>query len=454
MKFVPHTNQLEAMEHVYEVLRGALWMPMGGGKTVTTLTAMNNLSLVEDIFPALVLGPKRVVATTWPDEVEKWDHLSNLDVVPLLGEKRLREALLGRTAAIHAINYDNLQWLVEAWGPNWPYYTIIADEVTQLKGFRLRQGSKRAAALGKVAHTKTRRFLGLTGTPNPNGLQDLWGPTWFYDQGARLGRSYTAFADRWFTKGFDGYSIEPLPGAEKQIQDRLKDICLTVTGLPVDEPIFADIKVRMPSSARKVYTELEDEMFVQLDSGAEVDAVNAAVLTGKCHQIANGALYTDETRAVWDVVHDEKIEALHSIVAETNGAPLLVSYNFKHDLARLKKAFPYARELDADPKTIKDWCAGKIRMLLAHPKSAGHGLNLQDGGHHLVYFSSTWNLEHYMQILERLGPMRQKQSGYDRPVFVYRIITEGTIDVEMYDRLAGKLSVQEAMLAAMKRRNI
>ena len=167
MKFVPHTNQLEAMEHVYEVPRGALWMPMGGGKTVTTLTAMNNLSLVEDIFPALVLGPKRVVATTWPDEVEKWDHLSNLDVVPLLGEKRLREALLGRTAAIHAINYDNLQWLVEAWGPNWPYYTIIADEVTQLKGFRLRQGSKRAAALGKVAHTKTRRFLGLTGLVFP-----------------------------------------------------------------------------------------------------------------------------------------------------------------------------------------------------------------------------------------------------------------------------------------------
>lgn len=452
MKFVPHDNQLEAMDHIYEVPRGALWMPMGGGKTVSTLTAFSNLDVVEDVFPMLVLGPKRVVASTWPDEVEKWDHLSHLSVVPILGEKRLRTALLGRTAPIHAINYDNLQWLIGELGDDWPYKTVVADEVTQLKGFRLRQGSKRAGALGKVAHTKVRRFLGLTGTPNPNGLQDLWGPTWFYDQGVRLGRSYTAFEDRWFTKGWDGYSLEPQSFAEQQIQDKLRDICLTVKGLPVDEPIWADIKVKLPPKAREVYRELEDEMFVQLDSGAEIDAVNAAVLTGKCHQLANGALYTGEARNAWDVLHDEKIEALHSIVAETNGAPLLVSYNFKHDLARLLKTFPYARQLDDDPKTIKDWCAGKIRMLLAHPKSAGHGLNLQDGGHHLVYFSSTWNLEHYMQILERIGPMRQKQSGYDRPVFAYRIIAEDTIDVEMYARLAGKLSVQDAMILAMMRR--
>jgi len=450
--YVPHDNQLEAMEHVYDVPRGALWMPMGGGKTVTSLTAFANLDTVEDIFPLLVLGPKRVVASTWPDEVEKWDHLSHLSMVPILGEKRLRSALLGRSAPIHAINYDNLQWLVEELGDDWPYLTVVADEVTKLKGFRLRQGSKRAQSLAKRAHTKVRRFLGLTGTPNPNGLQDLWGPTWFYDQGARLGRSYTAFEDRWFTKGWDGYSLEPQPYAEQQIQDKLRDICMTVKGLTVDEPIWADIKVKLPPKARAIYRELEDEMFAELDDGAEIDAVNAAVLTGKCHQLANGALYTVAGGAEWSVLHDEKIEALQSIMEENNGAPLLVAYNFQSDLARLLKAFPFARHLDDDPKTIRDWCAGKIKMLLAHPKSAGHGLNLQEGGHHIVYFSTTWNLEEYMQILERIGPMRQKQSGFDRPVFAYRILAENTIDEDMAERLAHKLTVQDAMLLAMQRR--
>ena len=450
MTFKPHDYQKEALAHLYKERRAALWMPMGGGKTVTTLTALEALSVVEDVYPVLVLAPLRVAKTTWPDEVKKWPHLSHLRVSVITGTPKQRQAALDTPADIFTTNYDNLVWLREALGDAWPFKTVIADEFTRLKSFRLRQGGSRARALGQVAHTHVTRFIGLTGTPAPNGVKDLWGQVWFLDRGERLGRTFSAFSQRWFRKGYDGYSLVPLDHTQAEVQERLKDICLTVRGLPVDEPITSPIYVDLPPAARRAYDEMEEEMYTTLGTGG-VEAANAAVRTQKCLQLANGALYTDEY-GNWEAVHDAKLEALDSVIEEANGAPVLVAYNFKHDLARLRKRYPKGRVLDADPDTIKRWNRGEIELLFAHPASAGHGLNLADGGNILAFYGVNWNLEEHMQIIERIGPMRQKQAGYDRPVLVYPILARNTVDDLVMDRLTSKKSVQEVILEAMKRR--
>ena len=448
--FTPHPYQHDAIDHIHKQPRCALWMPMGGGKTVSVLTALEHLSCVEDVYPVLVLAPLRVAKTTWPDEVAKWDHTKHLRIAPVTGNVKQRLTSLMTPADVYTTNYEQLPWLVEHYGDQWPFKTVIADEQTRLKSYRTRQGSKRAKALAQVAHTKVDRFIGLTGTPSPNGLADLWGQTWFLDRGERLGRTYSAFEARWFSKGWDGFSVSPLPTAQKEIEDRLRDVCLTVTGLPVDEPITNNIYVDLPPDARDMYDEMEKEMFTEIgDFG--VEALNAATKTMKCLQIANGACIVDETGA-WKEVHDEKIEALHSIVEEAAGAPVLVAYHFKSDLARLKAAFPKARTLDADPATIREWNDGRIPLLFAHPASAGHGLNLARGGNILAFFSLNWSLENYMQIIERIGPMRQKQEGLNRPVFVHHIMARDTVDDMVLERLASKRDVQEILLEAMKRR--
>lgn len=438
------------MAHLYKVRRSALWMPMGGGKTVTTLTALDNLSMVEDVFPALVLAPLRVARSTWPEEVKKWPHLSHLRVSVVTGTPKQRERALAEEADIYCTNYDNLVWLRKALGDEWPFRTVVADEFTRLKSYRIRQGGSRARALGQVAHTHVKRFIGLTGTPAPNGVKDLWGQIWFLDQGERLGRTFSAFEQRWFRKGYDGYSLVPYDHTQKEVEDKLRDICLTVQGLQVDEPITSPVYVDLPPMARKVYDEMEKEMFAVINDEG-VEAANAAVRTQKCLQLANGALYVDED-GNWEAAHDAKLDALESIIEEANGAPVLVAYNFKHDLERLRRRFPKGRVLDADPDTIKQWNAGRISLLFAHPASAGHGLNLADGGNILAFFGVNWNLEEHMQIIERIGPMRQKQAGYDRPVFVYPILARNTVDDLVMDRLSSKKSVQEILLEALKRR--
>ena len=450
MSFKPHDYQEEALAHLYKERRAALWMPMGGGKTVTTLTALEALSVVEDTYPALVLAPLRVARSTWPDEIQKWPHLSHLRVSVITGTPKQRQAALDTPADIFTTNYDNLVWLRNALGDAWPFKTVIADEFTRLKSFRLRQGSKRARALGAVAHTHVNRFIGLTGTPAPNGVKDLWGQIWFLDKGERLGKTFSAFEQRWFRKGYDGYSLMPYEHTQAEVENKLKDICLTVRGLPVDEPISTPIYVNLPPEARKAYDEMETEMFTVINDEG-VEAVNAAVRTQKCLQLANGAAYVDEYRN-WEAVHDAKLEALDSIIEEANGAPVLVAYNFKHDLARLQKRYPRGRVLDADPDTIRDWNRGEIGLLFAHPASAGHGLNLADGGNILAFFGVNWNLEEHMQIIERIGPMRQKQAGYDRPVFIYPILASNTVDTLVMYRLTSKKSVQEVLLEALERR--
>ena len=454
-EFVPHDYQEDALQFLYRNKRCALWMLMGGGKTVTTLTALENLSLVEDVYPVLVLAPLRVAKITWPDEIAKWSHLNHLRTSILSGgsaEKRKRA--LAKEADIYFCNYDVVGWVVEylkEQGIPWPFKTIVADEMTRLKSFRLRQGSKRAKSLGTVAHSVS-RFIGLTGTPSPNGLKDLWGQTWFLDKGERLGRTYSSFEQRWFRKGYDGFSISPLETAQTEIEDKLRDICLTIKGLPVDEPIYNNVYVDIPPLCRKLYDEMEKQMFTEINDHG-VEAANAAVKTMRLLQLANGAIYIDDAHN-WEAVHVAKLDALDSVISEAAGTPVLVAYHFKSDLERLQTRYPKARTLDSDPNTVRDWNAGRIPVLFAHPASAGHGLNLAEGGNILAFFSLDWSLENYMQIIERIGPMRQKQAGFDRPVLIHHIMAKNTVDDMVLERLQSKKSVQEVLLDALKARKL
>lgn len=459
MKFKPRDYQLPAINHIALLDRSALWAGMGLGKTVSTLTALDNLFLVGDSYPALVIAPLRVARSTWPDEARKWDHLSSIVISPVVGTETERIAALKRDASVYTINYENLPWLVNYYGSKWPFRHVIADESTKLKGFRLQQGSKRARELARVAHTLVQRFTNLTGTPAPNGLIDLWGQTYFIDKGMRLGRSFSAFQDRWFQaiqKGDAGYTqLRPLPYAQEEIQDRLRDVCLTIDAadyFDLEQPIVNNIFVELPGKARLLYQQMEREMFMEL-AGIEIEAVNAAARTNKCLQLANGAAYIDDKQN-WEEVHDAKLQALEDIIEEAAGAPVLVAYHFKSDLTRLQRTFPKCRVLDADPVTIQQWNAGRIPILLAHPASAGHGLNLQDGGNILVYFGHNWNLEERMQILERIGPTRQLQAGHNRPVFVHNIIARNTVDELVIARVETKKTIQEILLEAMKDKGV
>ncbi|CAH0445690.1 hypothetical protein LMG10661_01874 [Ralstonia syzygii subsp. syzygii] len=456
--FIPREYQQPVIDHVLDTPRNAVWAGMGMGKTVSALTALDILELVEP-GPALVLAPLRVAASTWPDEAVKWAHLHNIEVSAVVGTPEQRRGALKRPANVFTTNYDNLPWLVEHLGDRWPFRKVVADESTKLKSFRLQQGGKRAHALGRVAHAKVSRFIELTGTPSPNGLQDLWGQAWFLDKGERLGRSFGGFKSRWFQSiqvGNDRHAtrLEPLPFAQQQIEDRLRDLCLSLDArdyFDISEPIVNVVRVELPIKARRLYRDMEREMFLALECGTEVEAFNAASKTIKCLQLANGAIYTDDTATVWADVHDVKLQALESIVAEAAGMPVLVAYHFKSDLARLQRAFPHGRALDQNPQTIRDWNAGKIPLLFAHPASAGHGLNLQDGGSILAFFGHWWDLEQYQQIIERIGPTRQAQAGHNRPVFVYHIVAIDTMDELVMARRESKREVQDLLLEAMKR---
>ncbi|MBS0859600.1 DEAD/DEAH box helicase [Providencia rettgeri] len=457
--FTPRPYQNLILSHEIDIKRSNVWAGMGMGKTVATLTALEDLFMAgSETQPALVLAPLRVASSTWPDEAVKWNHLRNIDVQPIIGTAKERMTAIKNTnASVFTINYDNLVWLVEIFGEHWPFGTIIADESTRLKSFRLRKGGKRAAALAKVAHKHVHRWVNLTGTPSPNGLIDLWGQAWFVDQGQRLGRTYSAFTSRWFNNiqfpGQQWSKLEPWPFAQEQMQDALRDVTISLDAadwFDIEEPIHNIIKLELPAKARKQYQEMEKEMFLELEHEG-LEALNAAAKTVKCLQIASGAIYTDNSKN-WVELHDAKIQALESIISESGGMPILVAYHWKHDLERLLKAFPKGKKLDADPQTLRDWNAGKIPILFAHPASAGHGLNLQDGGNILVFFSHWWDLEQYQQIIERIGPTRQIQAGYNRPVFIHHLIAAGTMDEVVMERRNSKREIQDLLLEAMKKK--
>lgn len=429
---------------------------MGSGKCGAVLHALQAMDIM-DQAPGLIVGPLRVARETWPNEVEKWDSLKGVNISPVVGSQTQRFMALKRDCLWYSINYEQIPWLVEHLGKKrWPYRTIVADESTRLKGARsMGQGGKRTNALAKIAHLpQVERFIELTGTPAPNGLKDLWGQLMYLDGGARLGASYTNFLQRWFQRSFDGHGVEPLSFAQEQIQERIGDICLTVDPrdyIDISEPIESEIVVELPPKAMDVYRAMETKMFVELEHDFamhEVEAVHAAARTSKCLQIAAGFVYNEDRDAI--PLHEAKLDALDSIREEANGMPLLVSYIFKHDLVMLQKKFPKLKHIDETSE--KEWNAGHVPMMAAHPASAGHGLNLQYGSNILVDYTSGWDLEYDQQIIERIGPMRQFQSGLNRPVYRYRIMSERTADYLVKKRRQTKRSVQDILLEALKRK--
>ena len=460
--WIPRPYQPLMADFMLKHPRCCMFVPMGFGKTSACLLVADAVITAGLATRILILAPLRVARSTWPDEASKWSQFSHMTVTPIVGTVTERKQALKAPAQVFTINYDNVVWLIETLGDKWPFDMVIADESTQLKSYRTKQGGVRARALGKIAFAKVRRWVNLTGTPAPNGLQDLWGQMWFIDEGQRLGRTFSAFSDRWFRQkpGSDPMHrrIEPMPHAQAEIETLIKDVCLTLDPkdwFTTDEPIVNTLYVELPPAARKAYRDMEHEMFTRIKD-REFEAFGAASKSLKCLQLANGALYTGTQEEItadneeWVEVHDEKIEALRSIVEEHAGAPILVAYHFRSDLSRLQRAMPVSRRLDADPNTIREWNAGKIPLLLAHPASAGHGLNLADGGNVLVFFGHWWALERHLQIIERIGPVRQKHAGHERPVFIYNIIAKNTVDELVIERIATKKSVQELLLQAMK----
>lgn len=461
--YTPRPYAHLAMAHFANVPRCALFAKPGMGKTTMVMTFLDYLHNIwgED-RPTLVLGPKRVAQHVWPDECHKWEHLRGLSVVNITGTSADRKAALRRDAPIYSINYENLPALrdhFKSTGRAWPFATVIADESTRLKNFRVKQGGVRAQALGQFAHVDVERWINLTGTPAPNGLKDLWGQTWFLDAGAALGRSYSSFEDRWF-----GYKrvkdavthktgIEPVifPYAHEQIHERIADLCLTLD--PKDwfdlaDPIVNVIEVDLPRTALAKYREFERELFVQLD-GNDIEAFSAAAKTMKCLQLASGFAYLEDGKA-WVDVHDAKLEALESLVEESGGEPVLVAYHFKPDLAKLRARFPDGLDLSSDAGMAAAK-AGKGRVWFGHPASMGHGVDgLQEHCATVCFFSHWWDLEQHDQMIERVGPMRQLQAGKDRPVSVHYIVARGTIDSVVVARREGKGSVQELLLNYMK----
>lgn len=441
-----HPYQQRMVDWIHGHPRTCLFAGMGVGKTVAALTAIVDLFAEFAVSRVLIVAPLRVARSTWPEELRTWEHTRRLSYRVIQGVPWERKRQVHGDEQIHIINVDLFAWLVAECGNAWPYDMLVIDESTLFKN----PSSQRFKALKRVAR-RADYYIALTGTPAPNGLLDLWAQVWPIDFGASiLGRSMTAYKQRWFDSDFMGYTWTPRAHAQQEIEQALAPHCLSLSAaslFDLPERIDNQIKVELPVKSRAQYKTLEREFLLELEQ-TEVTAANAAVLSGKLLQFTAGALY-DESGA-WVRVHDAKLDALQDVIEEAAGAPVLVAYQFRSDLERLQARFPQARVLDKDPATLYQWNAGKVPVLLLHPASAGHGLSLQHGGNIIVFFNFGWNLEQYQQVVERIGPTRQKQSGYDRPVFVHHIIASGTIDERVLSVLQGKATVQEAMMQALK----
>jgi len=449
--FKPRDYQEKIINFVRETNRCAIFAEMGLGKTASILTILNELVILEQA-KVLIIAPLRVARSTWPDEISKWTQLTGLRVSVIHGTQKQREAAYNLPADIYTINYEGLPWLIENHFDDFDFDVIVCDESTKLKSFRTKQGSKRARLLSRVAF-KADRFIALTGTPSPNGLLDLWGQIYFLDKGAALGNSYSKYRNDYFNckqVGRDANAVKYWAKNPDSIADKIKPVVLTLRSedyFELTKPIIVNVPVKLPRKVKELYREFEKELLVELESGDNLVAHNAAALSMKCLQVAAGAVYNYDG---YEVLHDEKLSALESIVDECNGDNLLVAYNFKSDVERIRKHFKHARVLDKDPQTIIDWNAGLIPMLLLHPASGGHGLSLQHGGSRIVIFSPNWNLEEYQQVVERIGVVRQLQSGYNRNVFIYNIYAEKTIDEVVIERRESKRDIQELLLERLK----
>jgi SNF2 family DNA or RNA helicase len=449
MKYEPHNYQTYAARYIEEHPISAVLLDMGLGKTSITLTALNNLLF--DSFEAhriLVIAPLRVARDTWIAEADKWDHLQNLICSVAVGTEAERRAALMKPADIYIINRENVQWLIEDSKLPFNYDTVVVDELSSFKNYQ----AKRFRALMKV-RPKVKRIIGLTGTPSSNGLMDLWAEFRLLDMGARLGRFISHYRLEYFQpdkrNGQVIFNYKPLPGAEQRIYNKIADITISMRStdlLKMPELVSSEYTVRLSDEERKRYDSLKQDLVLQLQD-SEITAANAAALTGKLCQMANGAIYTDDGGTV--NLHDRKLDALEDIIEAAGGKPLLVAYWFKHDLARIterlnKLHVPFSK-LDS-PESIKRWNDGELPVALIHPASAGHGLNLQNGGSCIVWFGLTWSLELYQQTNARLW--RQGQSA--ETVVVQHIVTKGTIDERILKVLSKKDSTQAALIDAVK----
>lgn len=444
MKYKPHNYQQFATDFILNQSICCLMLDMGLGKTVITLTALWQLALDSfDVSRVLVIAPKRVAEDTWPKELAKWEHLTGLTSSLVLGSAAERKAALQRKAFLYIINRENVAWLVK--NHYWDFDMVVIDELSSFKSNK----AERFKAMKKVRPMVT-RIVGLTGTPAPNTLMDLWSQMYLMDMGQRLGRFIGGFRDRFFLPDKRNreiiYSYKPREGAEDAIYALISDICISMKAadyLDMPERIDNRIEVSMSPKERKLYDDFQKDMVLSIDD-EELDAANAAALSNKLLQMANGAVYGEDKKII--PIHDRKLDALEDLVEAANGKPLLVAYWYKHDLQRIKARFKNARCIDT-AKDIDDWNAGKIPLALIHPASAGHGLNLQDGGCTIVWFGLTWSLELYQQLNARLWRQGQKHT-----VVIHHIVTKGTHDEDVMWALENKDTRQSALIEAVRAR--
>lgn len=444
MKYEPHEYQRYAVEYIKSHPVAAVLLSMGLGKTSISLTAINDLLFDSfEIHKVLIIAPLRVASVTWSAEIEKWEHLKILKYSVVVGTEAERLTALNAQADIYIINRENVQWLIEKSGIPFDFDMLVVDELSSFKNHQ----SKRFKALMKV-RPKVKRAVGLTGTPSSNGLMDLFAEFKLLDMGARLGRFIGQYRNAYFSpdkrNGQIIYSYKPLPDAEQQIYEKISDITISMKStdhLKMPELISTQYEVELSEEEKKKYEELKKDLILQLPDG-EITAANAASLTGKLSQMANGAVYSDDESIL--EIHQRKLDALEDIIESANGKPVLVAYWFRHDLERIKKRFA-VREIKTS-RDIADWNNGSIPVAVIHPASAGHGLNLQSGGSALVWFGITWSLELYQQTNARLW--RQGQTA--ETVVITHIIAKGTIDERIVKALKMKDTSQSALIDAVK----
>ena len=449
MKFIPHDYQQYAIQFLTEHPVAALLLDMGLGKTVTTLTAINELLFDRfEIRRVLVIAPLRVARDTWSAEIEKWEHLKHLKYSVAVGTSAERRQALHARTDICILNRENIRWLVEESGIPFDFDMLVIDE---LSGFKNHQ-TKRFKALKKV-RPKVKRIVGLTGTPSSNGLMDLWAEFRLLDMGQRLGRFIGQYRTAYFQpdkrNGMVVYSYKPLPQAEKQIYDKISDITISMKAidyLQMPELLMTESRVQLSKQEAERYKQLKQDLVLDLPEG-EITATNAAALSNKLCQMSNGAIYDDENNMI--PIHSRKLDALEDMIESANGKPVLVAYWFKHDRTRiterLRKLGVVYQEIKS-AESIKNWNSGKLQVALIHPASAGHGLNLQAGGNFLVWFGLTWSLELYQQTNARLW----RQGQQSETVVIQHIITKGTIDEHILKALQAKDETQTALMQAVK----
>ena len=445
MKFVPHGYQLTAYNWIMEHERCGLLLDMGLGKTVITLTAIRDLIDSLDAEKVLVIAPKRVAEDTWSRESAKWDHLRGLRISKALGAAKERRAAIRQPADIYVINRENVVWLIKEL-PEWDFDMVVIDELSSFKSPQ----AQRFKALRKVIK-KSRRVVGLTGTPAPNGYLDLWSEMYLLDSGERLGRTVTGYRDAFFrnVSRDPSYGIwVERPGAQKKINALISDICMSMKAedyLTMPERIENEIPVRMDPEERGAYRQMERAQLLQMDDGTTVEAFSAAAVMGKLLQLANGFAYDSGKNP--HRIHEKKLDALEEIIDCSPGQPILVFYNFQADREALLGRFPKARILDTG-QDIEDWNNGKVPLIIAHPASVGHGLNLQDGGHIIVWYGLTWSLELYQQANARL----YRQGQQSRTVVINHLVSLGTVDEQVMQALKTKDVTQAALMRALKKR--